>query len=218
MHHVSPIADNSTNQPFNQSPIQLPLSLSSIKYPYIVVLKNPVSWQYNAFGFLLNLVSCVFFCREFVFSDNKNLFLIAGILLVIGFLVWNIIRMRKGHKVFFNRAFLISALLWIKMPYMEWLFAAFILLALLERQVKFPLEIGFSETQVVFNTLFKRRYDWSQLSNVVLRDGLLTIDFANNRLLQREVEDEEDEEKVSEEEFNAFCRVQLQKNVKLFME
>ncbi len=188
------------------------------KYPYIVTLKNPASWQYNAFGFLLNLVSCVFFTREFVFVESKNIFLIAGILLVIGFLIWNIIRMRQGHHVFFNRAYLISALLWIKMPYMEWLFVAFILLAILERQVKLPLEIGFSETQVVFNTLFRKRYDWSQLSNVVLKDGLLTIDFMNNRLLQREVDDEEDEEEVSEEEFNAFCRAQLQKNVKLFME
>ena len=188
------------------------------KYPYIVVLKNPASWQYNAFGFLLNIVSCIFFFKEFVFSESKNIFLISGVFLVLGFLVWNLHRIRKGHKVFFNRAYLISALLWIKMPYMEWLFAAFILLAILERQVKFPLEIGFSESQIVFNSLFKRKYDWSQLSNVVMRDGLLTIDFINNRLLQREVEEEEEEEEVSEEEFNAFCRTQLQKNVKLFME
>ncbi len=189
------------------------MSLSSIKYPYIVVLRTPATWQFNVFGSMLNLVSLIFFCKEFAFTSEKNLFLIAGILLVLGFLVWNIIRMREGHKVFFNRAYLISALLWIKMPYMEWLFVAFILLAILERQVKFPLEIGFSEKQVVFNTLFKKKYDWSQLDNVVLKDGLLTIDFINNRLLQREVEDEDYEDEVSEEEFNAFCRQQLQKKM-----
>jgi len=189
------------------------MSLSSIKYPYIVVLKNPVTWQFNAFGFLLNLVSCIFFIKEFIFSNNRNIFLISGILLVVGFLTWNVTRMLKGHKVFFNRAYLISALLWIKMPYMEWLFVAFILLAIMERQVKFPLEIGFSESQVVFNTLLKKKYNWSKLSNVVLRDGLLTIDFLDNRLLQREVEDEEEEEDVPEEEFNEFCRMQLQKKL-----
>ena len=189
------------------------MSLSSIKYPYIVVLKNPASWQFNAFGLLLNLVSCIFFSREFIFVENKNFFLVAGVLLVVGLLSWNVYRMRNGHRVFFNRAYLVSALLWIKMPYMEWLFVAFILLAILERQVKFPLEIGFSESQIVFNTLFKRKYNWGQLANVVLKDGLLTIDFLDNRLLQREVEDEEDEEEVSEEEFNAFCRLQLQKKV-----
>ena len=186
--------------------------LSSIKYPYIVVLKSGSTWQFNAFGFLLNLVSCIFFTREFVFTPQKNIFLIAGILLIIGLLVYNIIRMRNGHKIFFNRPYLVAALLWIKMPYMEWLFVAFIILALLERQVKFPLEIGFSETQVVFNTLVKKRYSWTELSNVVLKDGLLTIDFFNNHLLQREIEDDLEEEEVSEEEFNAFCRLQLQKN------
>jgi len=185
--------------------------MRSFKYPYVVVLKNAAGWQFNAFGFLLNLVSCVFFTREFVFTDEKNIFLIAGIFLVIGLLLYNVGRMRNGHKVFFNRAYLISALLWIKMPYMEWLFVAFILLAILERQVKFPLEIGFSETHVVLNTLLKRKYRWDQLSNVVLKDGILTIDFLNNHLIQREVEEDPDDDDVSEEEFNAFCQAQLQK-------
>ena len=194
------------------------MSLSAIKYPYIVVLKNVASWHYNAIGLLLNAASCIFFAKEFAFIEKKNLILICGLGLLVGFLLWNAYRLRKGFKVYFNYAYLLSALLWMKMPYMQWLIVPFILLALLERQVKFPLEIGFSESQVVFNTLFKRRYDWTQLSNVILRDGLLTIDFTNNRLLQREVEDEDDEEEVSEEEFNAFCRAQLQKNVKLFME
>ena len=189
------------------------MSLSSLKYPYVVVLKTQGTGQFNAFGLLLNLVSCVFFAREFVFTDNKNIFLIAGIFLVLGLVGWNIHHMLKGNKVFFNRAYLISALLWIKMPYMEWLFVAFILLAILERQVKFPLEIGFSESQIVFNTLFKKKYHWSELTNVVLKDGLLTIDFENNHLIQREVEDEEDEEEVSEAEFNDFCRTQLQKKL-----
>ena len=187
--------------------------LSTIKYPYVVVLKSGPAWQFNAFGFLLNLGSCIFFTREFLFTDAKNIFLIAGILLVLGLLMYNIVRFRNGHKIFFNRAYLISALLWIKMPYMEWLFGAFIILAILERQVKFPLEIGFSENQVVFNSLFKRKYSWKEVSNVVLKDGLLTIDFLNNHLIQREVEDDVDEDEVSEEEFNAFCRLQLEKNI-----
>src|SRR5437764_15106974 len=156
--------------------------MRSIKYPYVVVLKSSGGWQFNAFGFMLNLVSCIFFTREFVFGEVKNIFLIGGILLVLALLAFNMIRLRHGHKVFFNRAYLIAALLWIKMPYMEWLFVAFILLAVLEQQVKFPLEIGFSETQVVFNTLFKRKYNWAELSNVICKDGLLTIDFINNHL------------------------------------
>jgi hypothetical protein len=44
----------------------------------------------------------------------------------------------------------------------------------------------------------------------VLRDGLLTLDFTNNRILQREVEDDEDDD-ADEDEFNDYCRKQLAK-------
>lgn len=188
------------------------MGLSSVRFPYIVVLKNQSVKLFNNFGLLLNLASCFFFTREFAFVEEKNFFLLAGIALVAGIIVWNVIRAKNGKRVFYDRAFLISGLLWVKMPYMEWLFFAFILLALLDYQVKFPLEIGFSEKQVVFNYLFKKKYSWSSVSNVVLKDGILTIDFHNNKILQREVEDDIDEEDVSEEEFNEYCRQQLMKN------
>ena len=85
--------------------------MRSIKYPYVVVLKPAAGWQFNVFGFILNLVSCIFFTREFVFGNVKNIFLIGGVLLVLGLLAYNVVRMRNGHKVFFNRAYLIAALL-----------------------------------------------------------------------------------------------------------
>lgn len=187
------------------------------KYPYVVILKNKVTASVNIFGYLLNAASCAFFLIEFLgpwMQDKEvNLLLILAILIIAGMLVRNIIRQRKGHKIFFDRIYLITALLWLHMPYMQWLFIPFVILALLEHQVKFPLEIGFSESRIVFNTFFRKKYDWSQLSNVMLKDGLLTMDFRNNRLLQREIEDDEEEEDASEEEFNAFCREQLKKNI-----
>ncbi|WP_315814501.1 hypothetical protein [Paraflavitalea speifideaquila] len=40
---------------------------------------------------------------------------------------------------------------------------------------------------------------------------MLTLDFVNNRILQREIEDDEDDE-ADEDEFNAWCRKQLNKS------
>lgn len=51
---------------------------------------------------------------------------------------------------------------------------------------------------------------WSELSNVVLKDNLLTIDFKNNCLLQ--VTTEETVEPVEPGEFNLFCARQLAKS------
>ena len=183
------------------------------KYPYVVILKNKVSKPVNITGFLLNAVSCIFFLEEYVFIPTPSYLLLVAILIIIGLLIRNVIRLKEGHKIFFDRIYLITALLWLHMAGMQWLFIPFVILALLEHQVKFPMEIGFSESRIVFNTFFRKKYDWSQLSNVMLKDGLLTMDFHNNRLLQREIEDDEDEDDASEEEFNLFCREQLKKTV-----
>jgi hypothetical protein len=46
----------------------------------------------------------------------------------------------------------------------------------------------------------------------MLRDGLLTIDFNNNTLIQVDTDDEENADyEVTEDEFNAYCRTQLNK-------
>lgn len=183
------------------------------KFPYVVVLKNTSSRAFNVLAILLNLASCVFFVREFIINDGDiEFFLLMGVLVVLFILAWNQYHLPRRRKVYYDRAYLVTALLWLKMPYMEWLFLPFILLAILEHQVKFSVEIGFSEQQVVVNSLFRKKYGWSQLSNVVLKDGLLTMDFHNNRLLQREIEDDDDEDDAPEEEFNQFCRQQLEKS------
>ena len=51
-----------------------------------------------------------------------------------------------------------------------------------------------------------RIIEWSQLTNVIKRDDLLTLDFKNNRLMQVQIINADD---VPENEFNQFCRAQL---------
>lgn len=182
------------------------------KFPYVVILKTTKDGSLNVLANLLSIASAAFFLKEFAFGIAVKYIQLVAVAVLLGILVWNFFKIRKGKKAYYDRAYLITGLLWMGMPYMQWLFIPFILLALLEHQVKFPLEIGFSETQVVFNTIFKKRYNWNQLTNVMLRDGLLTMDFANNRLLQREVVDDEDDDDTTEEEFNNFCRQQLKKS------
>lgn len=179
----------------------------------MVVLKNTVTSGMNVMGYVLNIVSVIFLAKEFLSGTEINVLLLAAVVVLAGVLAWNYFRSRKGKRIFFDRAYLIAALLWLHMPYMQWLFIPFVIMALLEHQVKFPMEIGFSEQHIVFNTFFRKKYDWSQLSNVMLKDGLLTMDFRNNRLLQREILDDEDEDDASEEEFNLFCQEQLKKNM-----
>jgi hypothetical protein len=197
------------------------MAIPGKKFPYVVILKNTTDKPFSLLAILLIVASAVFFAKDIfgpaLLGGKAKIPVIKAMALAVllGMLVWNIVRSGKGKKAYYDRAYLVAALLWMGMPYMQWLFMPFILLAILEHQVKFPLEIGFSETHIVFNTLFRKKYTWSQLSNVMLRDGMLTMDFWNNRILQRPVEDDDEEDDATEEEFNLFCREQLKKNMQM---
>ena len=123
---------------------------------------------------------------------------------------WNLYRRYKDQEqIYYSKALLIAGLVWTRMPYFEWLVIIFALLAVLEYQAKLAPEIGFSAEYVVFNKLFKKKYDWKEIDNVILKDGLLTVDFKNNRLFQKEIDSGENE--ASEQEFNNWCLVQLKR-------
>jgi hypothetical protein len=117
---------------------------------------------------------------------------------------------RKKGMVYFRLPLLLSAMGWIIQPYRQiGLAVLYAIAGLIEKQVKFPEEIGFSEESIVFNSFPKKTYRWNDLKNVVIKDNLLTVDFQNNKLVQKEIEDE-----VSshvEVEFNEFCKTQLEK-------
>ena len=81
----------------------------------------------------------------------------------------------------------------------------FIVFILFDHQSRHPLEIGVSDDQVVINTFFRKRYHWKEFSNLVLKDNLLTLDFKNNKIIQKEIMWQD----VNEKEFNAFCNEQL---------
>ncbi|MGC4034655.1 MAG: hypothetical protein QM764_01750 [Chitinophagaceae bacterium] len=48
------------------------------------------------------------------------------------------------------------------------------------------------------------------MSNAILKDGILTIDFKNNKIIQAEIDEEY--AVVNEKEFNEFCKRQLSNN------
>ena len=64
------------------------------------------------------------------------------------------------------------------------------------------------ESNVILPGLTGHRIiEWDQLTKVIKRDDLLTLDFKNNKLMQVQIINSND---VPENEFNQFCRQQLQ--------
>jgi len=179
-------------------------------YPYIIVLKNQSSRYINLIGFLLTTGSAVLFLLEMIAAGRIVVPYLAGIIFIVGLLMWNAWRYYGRNKeIYYSKALLIAGLVWTRMPYFEWLIFVFAFLAFLEYQAKLPPEIGFSTDHIVFNGLFKRKYPWSSVSRVIIKDGLLTIDFVNNRLFQKEIDSGENE--ASEQEFNQWAENQKEK-------
>ena len=69
--------------------------------------------------------------------------------------------------------------------------------------------VSINERQVIYPSFPKKKIDWQELSNLMIKDGLLTIDFKNNRIIQQQIADISST--IDEKEFNDFCRQQLNK-------
>jgi len=183
-----------------------------MRYQYVVTLKRESQRATNLFSFFMCLLSGIFFLFA-AFRDEKIFWFLlpVGIFLIIGAVIQNVSARTGRRRIQYRYLLVLAALGWIGMPVLPWLGIFFIILAFLEHQTKRPLEIGFDRDIVVINTLIRRKYDWSAFSNIVLRDGLLTIDFKNNRLLQKEIlDDEEDDDDTEEKEFNDYCQARLE--------
>ena len=179
-------------------------------YPYLVILKRESERTLDFISILLCLFSALNFINVQIRAGHfQLLFSVFAAIVLIGMTINIVLNRRTGRQVRYKYWLLIAGLGWVAMPFLPWLGILFFFQSFLEYQVKRPLEIGFSHDRVVVNTLFRRTYAWSDFNNVVLKDGLLTLDFKNNRLLQKEILDDEDEDDADEDEFNDYCRQQL---------
>ncbi len=181
------------------------------EYDFVVTLKHQNYKLYNIISSLL----CIMTITAFIFAmlnvtfetfNWVNVFLAAFI--VINIFILFISRNKKDYIVSFKWSLFAAAFLWLLYPlHIPAIGIFYIIAALLERQIKFPQEIGFSKDAITFNTFPFKNYEWQQFKNVMLKDNMLTLDFLNNKLLQKETESDVDIS--TEKEFNEFCKQQM---------
>jgi hypothetical protein len=181
-----------------------------MRYDYVVTLKKSSDRQID----LISIFLCAFSVLVFVFEQFRaakfdyaaTLFAI----IIAGGVLFNLFFTKKDKPVRYKNLLFLAGIYWIMMPYLSWVSIIFFFLAFLEYQAKHPLEVGFAKEEVVINTLIKRKFNWSSFNNIILKEGLLTLDFKNNRIFQKETLDD-DEPDADEDEINDYCRKQLLK-------
>jgi hypothetical protein len=179
-------------------------------YDYLVTLKNERRNFIDQISMVLTGLSAMFFLSQVslpLVSSYK--FLILFLVLVTGLVINWVNRTRKNKPVTYKWLLFLAGLGWFFMPFLYWAGFPMLLLGLIEKQAKFPLEIGFKDDRIVFNTLIKKKYGWDDFNNILIKDNILTLDFKSNKLFQKETIDDEGD--AEEEEFNEYCRTQLGK-------
>lgn len=177
-------------------------------YDYLVTIKNDKGKHVNTISLLICFVSAVFFLNQQIKTGSRSLILLIPFCLIIIGLVWNgYIFVKKKQPVAYRRLLLVAGATWFIMPFLQWVGVPIILLSLLEKHARSPLEIGITKDRIVINSLYRRKFTWNELNNVMLKDGMLTLDFKNNRLFQKELAEETTPE--IENELNEYCNRNL---------
>lgn len=176
-------------------------------YDFILVFKGNGHRLVNRITrMMLLLALAVFIFVSVPLTKSSTLPFIISFL-ILGWWILTEYRLKKGKLAYFRIALLLAAWGWYLQPNGKLIALIYLVAALLEKQVKFPQEVAFDEEEIVFNSFPRKHFAWTAVNNVVLKDGLLTIDFTTNKLIQKELESFPSI-KV-EAEFNAFCAQKL---------
>jgi len=187
--------------------------MAGTAFDYVISLKRPDYKGVNLisqFLLVLFLVSFIYFIIQTNFG-NEQYWLALIPIMICGLWLWGYIRKADPSFVTYYRLeLMIAAMGWFFIPlfgYSYMLGFAYALMAVAERYIKFPDEVGFNKDIVVRNTFPPKSYEWFEIDNVVLRNNLFTLDLTNNKMIQKELEEPVTPE--LEQEFNAYCKAYL---------
>ena len=177
---------------------------------FTLVLKNEKVKQYKLFALLiivLNILILTFLAvtrSEIRFRCIGTVAWIAALFIIEYFA-------KQKHKEFSAKGAAILLIIGVFLSFKFWLPAlimAFLAILYIISIRQFVVSVNASN--IIYPSFPKRTIQWDELNNIIIRDGLLTLDFKNNKLIQALVIVQENESALNEKEFNDFCRAQLE--------
>ncbi len=181
--------------------------------PFEITLKNEKLKQYNRIALFIIIINLALFSYLAAFTEVKSIkiaAIIGGTLIIIALAIeYFLIHIKRSedspYKVYAEYA---VAFAWFQIGYW-WIALLIFLLGTLYLISKRPLLVSVIKETITYPSFPKKNLSWSDLNNIILKDGLLTIDFKNNKFIQQSID--ETKTSINEAEFNDFCRKQLNK-------
>jgi hypothetical protein len=163
---------------------------------YFFTITNNRKFSYSLFANCLYLISFSFYAlyRYQIYQTEKAASFGTGILIPGCMILLLIIRfyfiLKNKNKRFTNlHVGLLAGSIWLFLNY--WLPAfLLILLAITESIANTDTVCTIDKNGIRFSGMNGKKYLWSQLAHVMLKDGIFTIDQKNNRILQLDISTE----------------------------
>jgi len=181
---------------------------------YSFILKNEKTKKYRLISQLLVLFNLLGFVFLLISNEKivaKNIILLFGVLIAAVYTFFTVVEWisKKALPDFWHRSiFSICALVWMKEGFW-WLSIMLILFIVLDVAAHKKLVVHVTDKTILVPYVFQKEVNWNEVNNLILKDGLLTIDFKNNRLFQHLILNSDED--INEKEFNEFCKQQLNK-------
>jgi hypothetical protein len=177
---------------------------------YTFSLQTDNKKKYLLMQRLLLVITGALSTFSIIFSWSDKLSLYFSFTLIIGIAV--MLAIKKMHSVFLGKAHFLEKMLGLCFG-ISWVAASGYSTGLIVLTLTLLFSLATADTviqlgdKIIIKTgLIKRTYAWMELDQVILKDGLLTIDFKTNQLLQHPVGQDA---AIDELAFNTFCRENL---------
>ena len=172
-----------------------------------ITFKNEKERTYLLIAFFLVVLHALFFIY-LLFDENWWKKGVTGLVIIVLYSLYRLLiiktsnqRFIYGEGIFFLFLMFLSSAEWWWLSGLEMIVST-LCFALLQKR-----SIYFNSYIIEHKTRPYKRYKWSDLSNVVLKDNIITLDFKNNKFLQEEINTS-----VDENLFNAFAKEHLNKS------
>jgi hypothetical protein len=167
-------------------------------------LKNNKHRSYSRIRYLVVLMDLAFFIC-YVIHERQGAGWLMVLLAAVGLME---AASRKGFIKQRIASIVIYGLLAIAWAMINgWLTLLHLLLSFLDTISTSALHVSINNEGIIYPSFPEKKIVWEELQNVVLKDGILTIDFLNDTLLQADVDT--DNTTTDETVFNQYCREQL---------
>jgi hypothetical protein len=171
-------------------------------------LKNEKRAKHERFAFFLVLLNMTAFIIAALYSlySSIRIFAMVGTFLLLAVTVLHLFfqKKKKHNYLLLAAGLFLAMIIWLMMG-VYWVAAIIFMLGLLHIIASKTVSIHFFPEVIVFTSIPVRHVRWNELSNVMLRDNLLTMDYHNNKLFQAEIY----AGSLQEKDFNEFCRNKL---------